>query len=63
MYLCRGEFEQASGIHELIVQCKICGLAFREAAVNNVGEECGLIDGKSRTDNILHLAIPTEFNL
>jgi hypothetical protein len=52
-----------SGIHELIVPCKICCLAFREAVANVVGEECGWIDGKSGIDSILHLAIPNEFDL
>jgi hypothetical protein len=52
-----------SGIHDLIVQCKICCLAFQELVANDVGEECGWIDGKSRTDSILHLAIPNEFDL
>jgi hypothetical protein len=49
-----------SGIHKLIVQCKICCLAFREAVASDVGEEWGSIDGKGRTDSILHLAIPNE---
>jgi hypothetical protein len=52
-----------SGIHELIVQCKICYLAFRETVANDVGEEWGWIDGKSGTDSILLLAIPNEFGL
>jgi hypothetical protein len=70
MWLCRGEFEEAddlmctvSGIHELIVQCKICCLAFRDEVANNVGEEWGWIYGKSGTDSILHLAGPNEFDL
>jgi hypothetical protein len=52
-----------SGIHELIVQYKICCLAFREAVANDVGEEWGWIDGKSKTDSILHLVIPNAFDL
>jgi hypothetical protein len=70
MELCRGEFEQAanlmrtvSGIHELIVQYKICCLAFREAVTNDVGEEWGWVDGKNGTDSVMHLAIPNEFDL
>jgi hypothetical protein len=53
----------ASGVHESIVQCKICCLAFREAVANDVGEEWSWIDDKSRTDSTLHLAIPNEFEL
>jgi hypothetical protein len=52
-----------SGIHELIVQCKICCLVFREAVANDVGEEWGWINDKSGTDIILHLAIPNGFDL
>jgi hypothetical protein len=50
------------GIHELIVQCKICRLAFQEAVANDVGEDWGWIYGKSGTDSILHLAIPNQFD-
>jgi hypothetical protein len=52
-----------SGIHELIVQCKIWCLTFREAVANDVGEEWGWINGMSGTDRILHRAILNEFGL
>jgi hypothetical protein len=37
-----------SSIHELILQCKICYLAFPEAVANDIGG----MDGKNRIDNI-----------
>jgi hypothetical protein len=38
-------------------------LAVREAVANDVEEEWGWIDGKSRTDSIPHLAIRNAFYL